>query len=322
MKAFIKNVLLAGLLGGSLLAACNDIFETDISGGELIILAPADSLVIKGNEANFFWEELAGAEAYRLQVARPSFAEAKAIVLDTLVVGNSFAYTFDAAWHEWRLRAENSVYASEYQYARFQVDTSSNIEDYKVVLLEPKPQHETQSNALLFSWEPLELADYYVFQLAGTDTTIFEQLEATSIGVNLLVNDGIFEWKVLAVNEETGKNAVSDERSLRIDNTAPEVPELLLPGDKAIFTTQQLVEFEWEAVVDTDQDFKEFVLRVFREDEPDNPILEHKLTTTKAGFFGGDDPLPVGAYLWEIKTVDRLGNTSEAGFRTRSFSVQ
>lgn len=322
MKAFIKNMCLAGLLGSGLLAACSDIFETDITREELSVLAPADSMLFVGNEVSFFWERVASAGLYHLQVATPSFAEARKIVLDTLLSGNSFSYTFAPAWYEWRLRAENSGYATNYYYARFQVDTSSNIEDYKVVLLQPEPGHETQANELLFSWEPLELADYYVFQLTGADTSIFEQGTETSLGVRLAVSDGGFQWKVLAVNEESGKNAVSDARVLRIDNTFPAVPNLMFPATNAVYTPQELIEFEWETVTDTDKDFASYWLRVFLESDPDNPILLQQLTETKAGFFGPENPLAVGAYLWEIQTVDRLGNRSEWGTQTRSFQVQ
>lgn len=322
MKAFIMKNLFPALLCVCLLAACNDIFETDINREELQILAPADSTLFEGNEVSFFWERVAGASFYHLQVATPSFAAARKIVLDTLLTQNSFEHTFVPDWYEWRIRGENSGYVTDYHYARFQVDSSSNIEDYKVVLLKPEARHETRNNELLFSWEPVKLADYYVFQLTGADTSVFEQLTETSLGVHLAVNDGSFLWKVLALNEESGKNAASDERSLRIDNTAPVVPKLLLPANEALFSPQELIEFEWEVVRDTDKDFKEYVFRVFAIGDTDNPILEQKLTATKAGFFGVDDPLVAGDYLWELSTVDRLGNISEAGIRTHSFSVQ
>jgi hypothetical protein len=309
------------LLGG-LLAGCGDIFENDISGEQLQVIAPADSVVIKGNELSFMWELVSGASHYHLQLVEPSFEEARKVVLDTLLADNRFATTVDFGQYQWRLRAENGAYATAYQYFTVSVDSSSNIEDYRIPLLTPADGYETQASEHTFSWKPVEMADYYIFQLAGKDTSIFQQLKETSIKVNFSTKDDAFSWKVLALEEEAGRSTSSRTRTMRIDNTPPAVPGLLAPEDKAILPGVNLISFSWKAVEDTDKDFKDYILYIYNQNDPSVPVLRRSLTDTQIDLFGEDDPLIPGQYLWEVQTVDRLGNMSLLGSLTRSFQVQ
>jgi hypothetical protein len=111
-------VLLAGLL--SLVAACDDIFEDDITEEQVQLLTPGDSLTISG-EVSFNWEPLNGARSYHLQVVEGAFDSAVGMKEDTLLTKNQFNLTLPQGKYAWRVRAENSGYSSSYSYRSFDI---------------------------------------------------------------------------------------------------------------------------------------------------------------------------------------------------------
>lgn len=308
------------VLVSCLLTGCGDIFETDINQDEVTVIAPADSVVVAGNELAFMWEMLNGASHYHLQLAEPSFEKAQKVLIDTLLTENSFTTTVDFGQYEWRLRAQNSEYATPYHYAKVWVDSSDNIEDFRVALLSPSDNFESQATEHTFSWKPLALADYYIFQLEGSDTTIFQQVKETSLKVSFKTKDDSFSWKVLGMKDETGRSTPSATWKLRIDNTPPEAAKLELPADKAVLPAANQINFKWKAV--EEEDLKGYILHIYKEDNPSDPIFKKELKETQIDLYGKDDALIPGQYLWEVQTVDRLGNMSTLGSLTRSFQVQ
>lgn len=311
-------IIAAGMWSG-----CNDILETEITDAKLTVLAPQDSSILAGNEVSFAWDPIKGAENYRLQIAQPSFAEARRIVEDTLGPATAFVAGLDPGWYEWRVRGENSAYVTEYKYSKFRLDSSGNLEDYRVLLLDPADGFRTKSKTINFSWKPLELADYYLFELSGADTSILLRTEETLLEASFNMNDGSFEWQVLARENEGGRTTGSTVRQAFIDNTGPAVPEVISPGENEIFATNTAIPFEWEAVTDTDKDFKEYVLLVYTEDNEETPFFESSFTTTSNELFGPDyaRQLPPGNYLWELRTVDKLGNPGPLAGQLNPFKV-
>jgi len=106
-----------------LIFACDDILEVeDISDKSVIVLAPSDDVVLNSNDLNFSWEPLEDVESYHLQVATPSFEAAAQIVLDTLITTTSYSATLDFNTYQWRIRAENSEYQTEYTIQSFTIN--------------------------------------------------------------------------------------------------------------------------------------------------------------------------------------------------------
>lgn len=319
MKAYITSLAL-GLFAAIFLGGCNDIFEAEIEKEKVVVLAPVDSVVIAGNKIHFSWEAIRGASLYHLQIAQPSFANATKIVVDTLSPLTSFSTNLREGWYEWRIRAENSVYATEYAYSTFKVDTSSNIEDYQVVLLAPADKFNTKSSEFIFKWEALELADFYFFTLNSADTNIMVKTQGTLLEVKLDSRDSELNWQIYAIQQEKNRLAHSEVRSLTIDNTHPAVPAILKPLSDASYSTNLAIAFEWEAA--TDKDFKEYIISIYRTGSTNPIVSPMRLSETSIQLFGtGQSKLPIGTYLWEIQTVDKLGNISPVGARLRSFTV-
>lgn len=110
MKTWI--LFLAGAV--SFLSGCDDIFEPDLTGSSVRLIAPGDSVTTKVVRQLFLWEALDGATAYRLRIATPDFCRPEACLLDTLVAGCRYEYTFQPGVYTWGVRVENSVWTGEY----------------------------------------------------------------------------------------------------------------------------------------------------------------------------------------------------------------
>jgi len=119
MKKFIVVFILIGLL------SCEEIInEQNISTDTINLLAPAENVVLKKDATiTFNWEVLSGATEYQLQIAEPNFSSANQIVSDTLLHKNSFVIdSLSVSNYEWRVRALNSVYETEYTTNGFVVE--------------------------------------------------------------------------------------------------------------------------------------------------------------------------------------------------------
>ena len=117
----MKRLLLLFVLIG--LTSCDDLIEVvDISKETVIILAPTQGSVIDTTRVVFTWEQVKEAENYHLQVATPTFENAIQIVVDTLLVSTSYSAQLEKAEYEWRIKAENSDYQTNFTKSRFRVE--------------------------------------------------------------------------------------------------------------------------------------------------------------------------------------------------------
>jgi hypothetical protein len=111
MKRFCFS-LLAILL---LFISCEELInEEDISKDSVQLLAPTNNSTIDEGEIGFTWKALSGSDDYKLQIATPNFTSAIQVVLDTTISKNSFTTTLIAGEYEWRVKALNSAYETEF----------------------------------------------------------------------------------------------------------------------------------------------------------------------------------------------------------------
>lgn len=127
-----RMILPIAFLGISVIG-CQDILEVaDISEQQVEIVAPKNSTVVENTQVNFTWNGVADADTYLIQIARPNFREASQIILDTTIVldstyiGTKAIKTLDNGDYEWRVKALNSDYETEFSSSVFQVEASSN----------------------------------------------------------------------------------------------------------------------------------------------------------------------------------------------------
>ena len=130
MRIFSSIMFISAIV---LISSCEELLEVpDISGEEVTLLAPSDSTVVTQTIVNFTWNEVFEAKSYHIQVAQPSFLEASQIVVDTLVVvdstyvGTRFTKTLINNGYEWRVKALNSDFETEYTTHSFTVQITGN----------------------------------------------------------------------------------------------------------------------------------------------------------------------------------------------------
>jgi hypothetical protein len=102
---------------------CDDIIEVeDISDEIVIVLAPVNDSVLGEGSVIFSWNDVQDASQYRLQLATPSFENASQILLDSIVNATNFPKVLELGDYEWRVRAENSEYQTQYTIQNFIVE--------------------------------------------------------------------------------------------------------------------------------------------------------------------------------------------------------
>lgn len=114
-------------------SSCEDLLEVpDISEESVELLAPSDSTTVVQTNVNFTWNEVYEATQYHVQVAAPSFENAAQIVVDTLIIidsayaGPNLNRSLVDSDYEWRVKAQNSGYDTDFTTHKFSVDTSGN----------------------------------------------------------------------------------------------------------------------------------------------------------------------------------------------------
>ncbi len=105
--------------------SCEEIInEQNITSDTIQLIAPSENRLLKTNENIVFnWEALNGATDYQLQIATPNFANASQIVKDTLIQRIDFRIdSLPVSNYEWRVKALNSAYETEYTTNGFVVE--------------------------------------------------------------------------------------------------------------------------------------------------------------------------------------------------------
>lgn len=111
----------------SVVLSCEDLFVVDISDKTITVLTPLEGRVYTDTEVSFFWEPLEGASVYHIQVFKPSYLNMQGVCYDTICSLNSLKFVLAPDKYEWRIRAENDYYRTEYFYNKFEVNSSNSI---------------------------------------------------------------------------------------------------------------------------------------------------------------------------------------------------
>jgi len=117
MFFFLVIILFIGITG------CEDLIEeVDITNETVRILAPVNQVTLNTGDVLFSWEGVDQADSYHLQIAMPNFENAQQILADTNVVGTQFFKELEPNEYQWRIRAENSAYFTNYTLSNFSVE--------------------------------------------------------------------------------------------------------------------------------------------------------------------------------------------------------
>lgn len=113
IKYKMKKLVILLLIG--VIYSCDEIIEvTDISEETVTILAPTDATTVATGTINFNWNPVDEATEYQLQIATPTFENATQIVIDSLVTSNSFSQLLEIGEYQWRVKALNSTFETNF----------------------------------------------------------------------------------------------------------------------------------------------------------------------------------------------------------------
>lgn len=98
--------------------------DVDISQQTVVLLAPANAVSFGTTDTiNFSWDAVSDANTYSFQIAIPDFENATDIITNETTVNTSFTVSnLEANSYEWRVRALNPTYQTNYTTQKFTVE--------------------------------------------------------------------------------------------------------------------------------------------------------------------------------------------------------
>jgi len=285
-----------------IILSCTEIVDPDIRNNKVVLLSPPDSLRTVIATQTFWWEEVEFADEYDFQLVSPSFEYIERIFIESTLEITKFDYTMIPGEYQWRVRAKNYSYETEYFTHTLYIDSTNDISQETIQLLSPVDYDTTNQTTTLFRWVPLYNADNYNFQLYYTsqlvyyETTIYDNLTLV-----LSYGDGSYEWKIRGQNEFS--NTAYSSRYLYIDTTPPSAPVLIKPPYNSQLN-DTIIHFEWERGRNMGSSIKDSLI-VYTDSLLFNIKLEKQLTDT---FY--NDSLGPGSYFWHVRSFDAAGNIS------------
>lgn len=293
-----------------LIFSCDKILEENISKKRPEMKAPANGATLVNNSVTFWWTEIEGADAYRLQVVSPSFDSTLYLIYDSLVYGDRMMLSLTPQTYQWRVIAENSAYMSRFDTYTLTIDSTSDLSMLSVIQLAPLDSTYLSRASVSFTWEELTSAEDFRFQLFDAANTMLldEIITDNSIVVDQLL-EGAYRWRVRGQNSSS--NTPYAERIVTIDQTAPLAPALTFPQDSAVFTSDS-VTLKWQSTIESDID-SVFVYN----DILGSFLVKSFQVTTDSVIFTSSSP---GTFYWNAKSLDKAGNGSSFS-DTRMFEL-
>lgn len=296
----------------TLLYSCEDFIEVDLGRRSITVLAPANNTASSSSTQLFWWEDLKGADKYNLQIVKPNFSSVNQLILDSTITNNQFSYSLLPGVYQWRVRAMNSSSHTEYVTYNLTIDSSLNLSTQWVALMTPADNYSSNSYTHVFTWQPLNNSDSYLFQILLSGSIINTQTLNTTIANFTFTAEGAYQWRVLAQNSNSTSLAANATRNIIIDNTQPTTPVLTLPA--ANDSVPNPVNLEWTPDASATMD------SVFVYADTNLTVLVISTLTTSISYsFTGT----VGQdYFWRVRSRDAAGNWSAYSTIRRFFIEQ
>ncbi|TRW27534.1 hypothetical protein FMM05_02525 [Flavobacterium zepuense] len=315
------NKLFLVIVAVILLCSCEDILEEDISDDTVSIISPQNNQQIESNVANFQWNEIDGADDYRVQI----YSSSQVMVLDSLVSTVNFTFALNAGSYQWRVRGENFAYETAYSFpATFTMIESSDLTNQHVQLVSPASGLYTKNTSLTFSWASLSAAEHYELQLINvTDSnTIIHQeteLNGTSFTLNtgVITQDAQYQWKVKAVNAETATETQYSTRNFYVDTSVPNQVQNNSPSNNSMADVGDEINFEWTAATDTGIIVSPITFNIqIATDQAFNNIIQSQNISVNNYDYTFTAP---GNYYWRVRSTDEAANV---GSYSSAFKIE
>lgn len=287
-----------------LVIACDDVFEADLSGQKVTILAPNDHFTTSNSTITFWWNELEDAELYRLQIVSDNFSSITTLWLDTLISDHQFNYNLPPGDYEWRIRPENYSSVGSYRTRSLTIQFNDDLSSEIVQLLSPSNRDTTNQEQGFFSWSSIAGAENYRVELWSptiNGTQVFS-IETEYDTLHYQLEEGAYEWRVRAQNDFT--NSAYSTRSLFLDTTSPGIPLLTSPINNAV-QMSSTIQFQWNRANDNGSSIRDSIY-IYSDSTLQNRVVE-QVSVTKSH----TDSLGTGIYYWHVRSVDKAENKGD-----------
>ncbi len=305
-KVLIIVVMAAWLFG------CTDIIEPNISGEHVKLLAPTDSLTTIYSSIALWWDPIKNANSYSVQIVSPSFDFIERLMMDTITETNQVVVSLFPGQYQWRVKAINYSYETEYTTSTFFIDSTLDLSQQKVVLTSPIDADTNNNVYIELRWDFLYNANKYVVVAENQDGIIASDTLMTNRYFLTLYIDGEYSWKVKGVNNYS--ETIYFRRGFFRYTHIPNAPTLVLPVNLSNFSSDETIEFSWtrdQLTVPSIQD------SIFISNDS---IFSDCVVKASLDFPQFEDVLEVGTYYWKVKSIDKAGNESNFSEK-RSFII-
>jgi hypothetical protein len=293
--------LLCGVLFFLFTGCTKEVFEENLAGKTINVLAPANNLSTTSSTITFWWDKLENVTnvKYRVQIVDSTFTNILQLIADTSLSENKFTISLPAGKYQWRIQGYNSGTETVYQVYNLTILSSPDISGQVVTLVSPANGLLTKTATQTYKWDTLANADGYRFQVINSSSVVIADYFLQTDSFTLTLSEGTYTWQVRA--ENTFSSSPYSSRSITIDLTAPTAPIGLTPTDGS--TEANPVSITWS------RDNSAIADSVFISNDTlfTNPAISPFYTTSTLYNFTG---VTTQKYFWKIKSVDAAGNWS------------
>ncbi len=312
-KKLPAHILLLFVLISGLPFSCTEIFDFDLTDKKVTLLSPPDKFETTKASWQFKWEPVDFADKYNIQISTPGFKYPEHLILDTTISSSHLDYTLFPAEFEWRVKAINNSYETYYSVFKLTVDSTSDISTENVQLLKPLNFDTTNQYIKHFSWLPLYNAYHYNFELWFEDNLIEQKTTSEdTLRTTLTEGEGKYVWKVQGSNDNSQTGLF--ERHIFLDTTNPARPAPIEPAYNAVLY-DTIVHFSWTRNEDNGARIFD-TLFIWRDNLSMDPIVK-----IEAAINSSISELPMGTYIWSVKSYDKAGNQSTLGTQCKFLVV-
>jgi len=208
-------------------------------------------------------------------------------------------------------------------YSCEEIVSVPDISEELITLIAPTDDAVLESGEVTFSWEEIEFADQYQFQIAEPNfaqanqvvvDTILGDSTQTFRSFRTILPSNNYQWRVRGFNDNFQTDFTTQSFEVDTLETAVDISDQLVttlaPADNAI-VTEGMIQFNWETIAEA----TEYQLQIAYPDF-ENPIQVIRDTTLTSLSY--TTALEVNSYQWRIKAINE---TSETVYTTRNFIV-
>lgn len=191
----------------TILFACDEIIERDISKESISIIAPGEGIEVDSGRVTFFWDHLDDALGYSFQIVTGSFDTPDLLILDTITTSNKFTHELDSGTYSWGVSAYNGNYQTAYSTRSITI-SSNRQADGEIRLIFPTDQQTLTDTAFQFSWSTTANIEEYVFKILDLP----EESSVTSNPFVLKTFDRVnatHQWKVIGLIKDSNQTIES-----------------------------------------------------------------------------------------------------------------